>query len=145
MPSAMEMLFGTGLINAEGDAASAASLEGKTVGIFFSAHWCPPCRHFTPHLVATYKQMQEDAKPFEIVFVSSDRDEASMERYMQEAKMPWLALSFGDQHISLLKQRFGIRSIPTLVIIDDQGNTISTKGRLDVAKMGKAAFDHWQR
>jgi len=27
-----------------------AALGGKVVGLYFSAHWCPPCRQFTPVL-----------------------------------------------------------------------------------------------
>merc|ERR1719409_357230 len=49
-------------------------LAGKdVVGLYFSAHWCPPCRGFTPQLGKFYDQIK-DAKNFEIIFVSSDRD-----------------------------------------------------------------------
>ena len=29
---------------------------GKTVGIYFSAHWCPPCRGFTPVLTEFFNK-----------------------------------------------------------------------------------------
>jgi thiol-disulfide isomerase/thioredoxin len=34
---------------------SADALAGKVVGIYFSAHWCQPCRDFTPRLAAFYQ------------------------------------------------------------------------------------------
>ena len=35
-----------------------ADLEGKVIGIYFSAHWCPPCRGFTPKLVEWYGKVK---------------------------------------------------------------------------------------
>lgn len=55
---------------------------------------CGPCVSFTPSLVETYKKINKDEKKFEIIFVSSDRDEESWKEYFSE--MPWLALKFGD-------------------------------------------------
>jgi len=68
--------------------------EGKTVGIYFSAHWCPPCRGFTPKLAEFYKKRHNE-KNFEIVFVSSDKNEDEFQTYRKE--MPWLALPFADR------------------------------------------------
>ena len=51
--------------------------KAAVVGIYFSAHWCPPCRGFTPELAKIYAQCKAEGKSFEVVFVSSDRDEAS--------------------------------------------------------------------
>merc|ERR1712023_590324 len=53
--------------------STAEALAGKTVGIYFSAHWCPPCRSFTPMLAKAYTSHLK-SKNFEIVFVSSDQD-----------------------------------------------------------------------
>ena len=48
---------------------------------------CPPCRSFSPALVEFYGACKDDV---EIVFVSSDRDEASFGDYF--GKFPWLAM-----------------------------------------------------
>ena len=45
----------------------------KSVGFYFSAHWCPPCRSFTPELAELYKQVQATSHSFRTVFVSCDR------------------------------------------------------------------------
>ncbi|KAJ1524214.1 hypothetical protein ONE63_010734 [Megalurothrips usitatus] len=47
--------------------------EPGVIGVYFSAHWCPPCKAFTPQLVATYNAVRERGHNFEVVFVSSDR------------------------------------------------------------------------
>lgn len=75
--------------------------ENKTVGLYFSAHWCPPCRGFTPKLAEFYKKLHAE-KNFEIVFVSSDKNEGEFQEYYKE--MPWLALPYSDRHrkVSLL-------------------------------------------
>lgn len=91
------------------------------------AHWCGPCRGFTPRLAASYKQLQSDGKPFEVVFVSSDENESEFKEYFGE--MPWLALPFEDRARKMqLSKSFKVRGIPTLVILDDQGKTVTTKG-----------------
>ena len=30
--------------------------RSKVIGLYFSAHWCPPCRAFTPKLVRAYTE-----------------------------------------------------------------------------------------
>ena len=73
----MESLFGPKLLSKNGEVDTAATLKDKVVGIYFSAHWCPPCRSFTPELAKTYSLLTEtQQKNFEIVFVSSDNDES---------------------------------------------------------------------
>ncbi|MGD9874531.1 MAG: thioredoxin-like domain-containing protein [Kiritimatiellia bacterium] len=143
IPPEIEALFGDKLIDAKKKRVSPASLSGKKIGIYFSAHWCPPCRAFTPELVKFYNQLKTDNKPFEIVFVSSDQDEQGMMNYMKEMDMPWLALRFGDKRIPKLKEQFGVSGIPTLVIVDDKGKTVSNKARGEVMTLGAAAFDAW--
>lgn len=75
-------------------ATDLALADCDAVGLYFSAHWCGPCRGFTPKLVETYNTMKDAGKKFEIVFASSDRDEAAFDEYFGE--MPWLALPYDD-------------------------------------------------
>ena len=67
-------------------------------GIYFSAHWCPPCRGFTPKLKAYYEKIKAEGKEFEIVFVSCDRDDASCKEYF--SSMPWKLLPFENEQVS---------------------------------------------
>merc|ERR1712099_145327 len=84
---AFQELFGDVLLTREGEKPTSDVLSGaKAVGIYFSAHWCPPCRGFTPKLAEMSKDAFE-AKGMKIVFVSSDRDESSFSEYYGEASM----------------------------------------------------------
>ena len=143
IPPELEALFGKRLVNAKGKKISTAELAGKKIGLYFSASWCPPCRAFTPQLVAVYNQLKLEGKPFEVVLVTGDGTEADMEAYMQDHAMPWLAVPFGDKAIDALKQKFGIAGIPALVIVDAGGKTLSAAARGEVVKSGARAFDAW--
>ena len=69
---------------------------------------CPPCRGFTPALATLYTSIVAKGKSFEIVFVSSDRDEGSFQSYF--AEMPWLALPFADRQTKqALSDKFGVQ------------------------------------
>jgi len=123
----MEALFGAKLQGKSGEVSTSEALAGKTaVGIYFSAHWCPPCRGFTPKLAEWYGKDLK-GKGLEVVFVSSDRDEASFNGYYEEH--PWLALPYSDRDKKgELSKKFKVEGIPTLVIVDGEGNTITTDG-----------------
>lgn len=88
----MDLLAGKTLYKASGDEVSAEeALKGKEIiGLYFSAHWCPPCRMFTPLLKKFHRDLVQDGEPFEVVFVSSDWSLDDMLDYMQEAHGDWL-------------------------------------------------------
>merc|ERR1712064_92414 len=84
-------LLGAELHGKGGNVQTADPLaDADAVGIYFSAHWCPPCRGFAPKLAEIYNDMKAAGKKFEIVFASSDRDQTAFDEYY--AEMPWLAL-----------------------------------------------------
>jgi nucleoredoxin len=122
-----EKMAGATLLRKGGERVSTDVLKGKTYALYFSAHWCPPCRGFTPKLAEWYSKSLQ-AKGLEIIFVSSDRDEDAFQNYSGE--MPWLALDFSDRKTKeQLSKHFDIRGIPSLVIVGPDGETITTDGR----------------
>ena len=136
--------FGDELTDATGAKVPVARLEGKLVGLYFSAHWCPPCRRFTPRLVDFRNQLGKES-PLEIVFVSCDRDARAMADYMSGASMPWLAVPYASPRREALMERFHVRGIPALIILDKNGKTITPDGRRDVEANGVKALDAWRR
>merc|ERR1712046_221180 len=78
-----EIMSGASLLDGSGSCMNFESLAGKTLAIYFSAHWCPPCLGFTPQLSKLYVQDLK-AKGLEIIFVSSDKDEPSFTDYFRE-------------------------------------------------------------
>jgi nucleoredoxin len=126
-----EILASATLIGKDEHPMSASSLDGKRFGLYFSAHWCPPCRGFTPQLAEWYTSSLKD-KGLEIVFVSSDRDEKSFQEYY--AEQPWLALSYScRKEKEQLSNLFGVCGIPSFVIIDEDGSVITKDGRAAVS------------
>jgi nucleoredoxin len=104
--------------------ADAGFEKKRIIGLYLSAHWCPPCRQFTPKLVSYYNKIIAAHPEFEIVFVSMDKGAAMMESYMHEDHMPWPALSYDKVAGSGVRRYFG-DSIPCLVIVDETGKVIS--------------------
>merc|ERR1711907_417537 len=93
---------GAQILDKNGNAVDAASLNSKDyVLIYFSAHWCPPCRGFTPVLIEWYNDAVAAGKNIQIVFVSSDKDEAAWTDYWNS--MPWLSVRHGDAQVQTIK------------------------------------------
>ena len=115
-----------------------SELVGKNVLLYFSAHWCPPCRAFLPKLVKAYHEIKEKDNTFEIVFISSDRDQSSFDEFF--GGMPWLALPFGDERKPFLSRKFKIQGIPAAVAIGPSGKTITKEARQLIAAHGADAY-----
>lgn len=96
----------------------------KYTALYFSAHWCPPCRMFTPVLVEWYTKFKTEHPDFELVFVSADRDAKSMQNYIKEAGMPWPAVAF-DKARGETFMRYAASGIPYLVLIDAEGKAVT--------------------
>jgi nucleoredoxin len=94
-------------------------------GLYFSAHWCPPCRKFTPQLVAYYNQIAHDHPEFEIIFVSADKSAEDMATYMRESSMPWPAIEYGKLANVPTLQKYVGRGIPDLVVVDASGKVLA--------------------
>ena len=140
----IEEMFGPQLTNVKGEKVNANALKGKIVGLYFSAHWCPPCRSFTPLLVKFRDDMVKQGKNFEVVFISFDEDETKMQGYMTEAKMQWLAVPFSSPIREKISKKYNVNGIPTLIVLAPDGSTITSGARADVTRQPANAFKMWE-
>lgn len=125
---------------------SSAFAKVDLILLYASAHWCPPCRRYTPQLVQFYNDAKKIYKSdpkrttsIEIVFVSSDHDINEFGKYY--ATMPWLAVQFDSDTRERLLSWMNVSSIPRLMCLDGRsGKVLETNsvGRaLDLARFSK--------
>lgn len=99
----MDYLVGQRLLTSQGRLIDARDrLSGSPVwALYFSAHWCPPCRGFTPVLRDAYRNYVSglpagQSPRVQVVFVSSDRSEGQQLEYMRESHGDWPAVPAGS-------------------------------------------------
>jgi len=93
--------------------------------LYFSAGWCPDCRHFSPILVKAYNHQPAAGPRYEVVLVSKDRSAGEMLNYMKSEHMPWPALAF--EKVSEAKELANFRSgeaVPWLTVLDSKGTIV---------------------
>jgi nucleoredoxin len=107
--------------------------DKKYVALYYSAHWCPPCRTFTPKLAEFYDAASKKHPEFELVLISSDRSEEAMQEYLAWGKMHFPALAYSLRRDPSVTQH-GASGIPYLVVLDRNGTQI----------LGKRTDEDWK-
>mmetsp|Transcript_55402 Transcript_55402/g.140437 ORF Transcript_55402/g.140437 Transcript_55402/m.140437 type:complete len:191 (+) Transcript_55402:78-650(+) len=133
------------LTDKSGRAVDANELSGKVVGLYFSAHWCPPCRGFTPALKKFYEEVKASGGDFEILFVSSDKSEAEGKDYFANDHGDWLMVDHSQKDAA--GNSFSIKGIPTFIVIDSSGKPVVPDARGAVAESKSPAdtFAEWKK
>ncbi|XP_034688877.1 probable nucleoredoxin 1 [Vitis riparia] len=126
------------VIGKDGVKIPVSDLVGKNILLYFSAHWCPPCRAFLPKLIEAYQKIKTKDEAFEVIFISSDKDQTSFDEFF--SGMPWLALPFGDKRKASLSRTFKVHGIPSLIAIGPTGRTVTTEVRNLVMIHGADAY-----
>ena len=101
-------------------------LDGvKYYALYFSASWCPPCRAFTPELVAFYNRMKPLHPDFELIFRTFDHSVADAQKYIKTDHMKWPAIRFAQLSQANAISKYCGSGIPCLVFVDADGKVIS--------------------
>lgn len=133
-----EAMFGPQLLTKAGLKTTNEALNKPSVVlIYFSAHWCPPCRAFTPQLAKAFNALGETQQAVQVIFVSGDREALEFQQYF--ADMPWFAVPFGVPQIQPLKIRFNVTGIPFLVALNGQTGAVLDANARD--SVGRSGFD----
>jgi thiol-disulfide isomerase/thioredoxin len=121
----------------------AEAVGGKEyILLYVSAHWCGPCRQYTPKLISWYQQQvgirtsngngngsgtgtggePKNDSPIEIVFLSADHDRNSFQSYY--STMPWMAIDYDDPTREQFMSTLRVRGIPQLAVMDGRTGKI---------------------
>ena len=123
--------------NDRSSVAASETLSGKkTVLVYFSAHWCPPCRSFTPKLKNAY-ETELKAGNVEIIFVSSDQTEDAAFDYMVNDHGDYFMVPHNSEAANKLKSLCELSGIPTLSMFDGESGKLKNKEVDDAIHSGK--------
>ena len=89
----------------------------------FWASWCPPCRRENPNVVATYNRFKD--KNFTVVGISLDEDKSKWLQAIGDDNLTWTHLSDLKYWDSEVAELYGVRAIPSNVLLDPEGVIIA--------------------
>jgi len=119
----MELAF----TSLSGEEIDLAAMKDKVVLVDFWATWCGPCIAELPHLLDTYEKYHE--KGFEIIGISLDDNQQTLETFIEERGMTWPQYFDGLGWGNELAQRFGIRGIPATFLVGKDGKIVASNLR----------------
>ena len=123
-----------GFQTAYGKVATNDALKDKTVLLYFTASWCPPCRAFTPKFVKFAEKHKDNVV---VVVISRDQTKDAALKYMKKNKAALFYMIPPGQEANRLSQKFGIRGIPSVVAISKDGAVLSKNARGQIASSDK--------
>lgn len=113
---------------------SVKDIDGKTVSlsdftgkgyllIDFWASWCGPCRKENPNVVEAYNKYHD--KGFDILAISLDKTKEAWLRGIEQDGLKYHHVSELQYWNSDIARLYGIRSIPSNLLIDKEGKIIA--------------------
>jgi hypothetical protein len=110
------------------------AVKGKIVLIYIAGRWCTYCRDFMPQLKKDYDEIKAMGLPFEIVWLTVDRQERDFDEWYAEDHGRWPAVSYNDAgEDSPLAKAFynnnGREAVPRVVYLDTKGAILEVGGR----------------
>ncbi len=105
----------------DGERYTFESVRGKVVMVNFWATWCPPCRREIPSMEALYQAYKDES--FTILAINQWESPDHVFAYMGQLDVfPNFPILFDGN--SSVSQAFGVKGLPTTVLIDRQGRIV---------------------
>jgi thiol-disulfide isomerase/thioredoxin len=111
----------------DGRQVDLSQMKGKVVLVDFWATWCVPCVEEIPMIKEAYEKLH--AKGFEIVGISFDGLQQSLQRFVEQKKLSWPQYFDGKNKFGI---QYGIGSIPVMWLVDKKGDLRELNARDDL-------------
>ena len=108
--------FALQVIGHPSDRVNLADLHGKAVVLSFWASWCGPCQLEAPALDRLARRMRD--RNVAVVGVNTNDQLAKASAFVRQKN---LSYTFVFDEGSEVAERYGVESLPTLVVIDKNG------------------------
>jgi len=102
---------------------SIANDKGRVVLVDFWATWCPVCLIELPNTLEVYEKYH--GKGFDIIGVSLDEDQPTLESFIKEKGMAWPQYFDGKKWGNKLAMKYGVEAAPTTYLLDGTGKIIA--------------------
>ena len=103
----------------KGRDVSLGSLRDRPVLLVFGTTWCPYCREEIPRIKEIYRQGRE--KRLEVLNIYINEQEAKVAAFAAKYELPYPVLLDKDGQVA---ERYQVRGVPTLVLLDRQGKIV---------------------
>ncbi len=95
----------------------------KLIMLDFWASWCMPCLKEMPNIAKIYEKHKENG--FEIIGISLDKNQSSWKNAISKNNMIWTHIIENKGWESDVMISYGIKSIPYIILIDENGVIVS--------------------
>ncbi len=139
------------------------ALKGKVVVLDFWATWCGPCRAAMPRMAELGRWASEHGIPVEVVAINTSEQSRDLETrrarlndFLKTAGWNLDGLRIALDLDGKAAQAYGVRGLPTTVVIDAAGRIVTTRSGfgpgseaalrellLDLFEGGEAGFDEF--
>ncbi len=103
----------------KGQEVSLGSLRDRPVLLVFGTTWCPYCREEIPRIKEIYRQGRD--KKLEVLNIYINEPEAKVSVFASKYELPYPVLLDKDGQVA---ERYQVRGVPMLVLLDRQGKIV---------------------
>jgi thiol-disulfide isomerase/thioredoxin len=121
-----------------GSEVSIKALRGKVVVVDFWATWCGPCVAEMPQMKKLYAEYKDKGVEFIGVSLDAPKEDGGLDKlkeFVANNEITWPQYYQGNHWASEFSTSWGINLIPTVFLVDQEGNLASSDARGKLEKM----------